>query len=237
MHFDAKVDVRQTPARIARLVTRRLVELTLHPSYVRHHLTVPAPELTILIGLGHCAFRDQLVITADGLIIDGYSRYELARLQARKTLHCIEYEITEQEALHWMLQMHRRSNGLNDFTRILLALELEPWLREKALLNQRAGGQNKGLSKLTEACRVRSELALAAGVCEGNVTMVKQLMARAHPDLFEALRTGEIRIHRAWKWSKQSTAKQIQPLRIYRNKKGVHRAIRRLISSHKPRST
>ena len=174
------------------------------------------------------------MITADGVII--YSRYELARLQARKTLHCIEYEITEQEALHWILQMHRRSNGFNDFTRILLALELEPWLREKALLNQRAGGQNKGLSKLTEACSVRSKVAQAAGVCEGNITMVKQLMARAHPDLFEALRSGEIRIHRAWKWSKQSTAKQIQALRFYRSKKGVHKAIRRLISSLKPRS-
>ena len=83
-----------------KFVTRRLDELTLHPSYVRHRLTVPASELTILIELGDYAFRGPLVITADGVIIDGYSRCELARL--------------------------------HDFNRILLALELEPGLREKA---------------------------------------------------------------------------------------------------------
>ena len=193
---------------------------------------VSASELSTLIGLGDLAFRDPLVITRNGTLIDGYARIQLARLQGKITLPCIEYEMTEEEALHWILQRHRGSNGLNDFTRILLALELEPWLREKALLNQRAGGQDKGLSKLTEARRVnvRSEIAQAAGVCEGNVTMVKQLVTVTHPDILEALRRGEIRIHRAWKWSKQSPEKQAEALRFYRSKKGINKAIRDLIS-------
>jgi hypothetical protein len=44
----------------------------------------------------------------------------LARQRSRQTLSCIEYDLPEPEALHWLLQKHRRSNGLNDFNRILL---------------------------------------------------------------------------------------------------------------------
>ena len=90
---------------------------------------------------------------------------------------------------------------LTDFNRILLGLELEPWLREKSLSNQRNGGLNKGSSKLTKAERVsvRKEIAHAAGVSEGSVTKVDQLEG-LHPELVAALQNGEIRIHRAWLW-------------------------------------
>lgn len=77
------------------------------------------------------------MITQDCTILDGYARLELARRKGRATLPCIAYELTESEALHWLLQKHRRSNGLNDFTRTLLALELESYFKEKALSNQR----------------------------------------------------------------------------------------------------
>src|SRR5205085_67717 len=98
-----------------------------------------------------------------------------ARLQGRATLPCVEYELTESEALHWLLQRHRRAYALNDFCRILLALDLEPWFKEKARSSQQAGGQDKGSSKLTKAERldVRSEIAAAAGVSAGNVSKVK----------------------------------------------------------------
>jgi hypothetical protein len=146
------------------------------------------------------------MITQDRTILDGYGRLELARRRGRAALPCIAYELTESEALHWLLQKHRRSNGLNDFSRILLALELEPWFKEKARSNQRAGGQNKGSSKLTEAGRldVRSEIAAAAGVSVGNVTKVKQLKVAATAEVLQALRSREISIHRAWGWSKAS---------------------------------
>jgi len=34
------------------------------------------------------------------------------------------------------------------------------------------------------------------------VSKVKQLLRSAHLDVLQALRNGEIRIHRAWLWSK-----------------------------------
>jgi hypothetical protein len=214
------------------LVTCRLDELHPHSSYVQHHLTVSVCKLSALAERGDLAFREPLVITRDHTIVDGYARWELARLQGRATLPCIEYELTESEALHWLLQRHRRSDGLNAFTRILLALDLEADLKEKARSNQQAGGQNKGSSKLTEAERldVRREIAAAAGVSVGNVSKVKQLQVTAHPELLQALRSGEISIHRAWRWSKAPPEKQREELRLYQS--DIKKSIRLLLSQH-----
>jgi hypothetical protein len=178
------------------------------------------------------------MITQDRTILDGYARLELARLQGRATLPCIAYELNESEALHWLLQKHRRSNGLNDFTRILLALELEPWFKEKARSNQQAGGRQKGSSKLTEAGRldVRSEIAAAAGVSVGNVTKVKQILATTCLELQDALQNGEVSIHRAWLWRELSSENQRRALMVYRGEQGVKKTIRRLISNHVPRN-
>ena len=218
-----------------RLVTCRLDELRPHPSYARHHLTVPTSQLSALAELGDLTFREPLVITRDRIIVDGYARVELARPQGRVTLPCIAYELTSEEAFRWLLQKHRRSNGLNDFTRILLTLELETWFREKARSNQQVGGQKKGSSKLTEAERldVRSEIAAAAGVSVGNVTKVKQLKTTAQPELLLALRSREISIHRAWLWSKASAEKQRRALWLYQTEREVKKTIRTLVSRHR----
>jgi hypothetical protein len=221
------------------LVTCHPDELHPHPSYVRLDLKVPASKLSALADVGDLAFREPLAITREGTILDGYARWQLAQLQGRSTLPCIEYKLTEAEALLWILQSHRRSNGLNDFIRILLALELEPGLKQKARANQRAGGQNKGSSNLTEpdTLEVRREIAAAAGVSTGNVSKVKQLMAAAHPEIVQALRREEISIHKAWLWSKEARETQLEELRFYRSKKGVNKTIKTLVSRHRPASS
>ena len=219
------------------LVTCRVDELQPHPSCVRHHLAVPVSKLSALTTLGDLAFREPLVITRGRTIIDGYARRELARLRGHVTLPCLEYELTEHEALQWILRRHRRSNGLNDCCRILLALDLEPWLKDKARSNQRTGGQNKGSSNLTEANRldVRREIACAAGVSVGNVTKVKQLLKTAHPEVLEALRAGEISIHRASLWRLEPKEKQCDLLWSHRSQQGLRKTIRSLISRHRPK--
>jgi len=217
----------------------RLSELRHHASYVRLRLTVPASKLSALAEQGELAFREPLAITRDRIVIDGYARWELARLKKRLVLPCVEYELTEEEAIRWLLQKHRRSDGMNDFCRILLARELEPFLKAKALSNQRFGGRMKGSSNLTEdaAVDVRKEIAAAAGVSVGNVTKVKQLLGIGHRELLEALRGSEVSIHRAWKWSKESPDRQIETLRAYRAERGVNKCIRDLISRHKRKQT
>ena len=220
------------------LVTCRLNELRSHPSYIRHGLSVPASQLSSVAVLGDVAFRDPLVITRDRIVVDGYARWELARRQGREVLQCLEYELTEDEGLECLLQRHRRRMGLNSFVRILLAFDLEPSLQEKARANQQAGGQKKGWSSLTKAQKVvvRSQIALAAGASAGSVTKVKQILATIQPEVQEALRRGEISIHRAWLWRTLLPNDQIDALKLYRSKRGIGKVIREALSQHQRRT-
>jgi hypothetical protein len=222
-----------------RLVTCHVDELRPHPSYVRHNLAVHACQLSAVGELGDLAFREPLVITQDHIILDGFARWTLARLQGRSTLACIEYEMSEAEALQNILQRHRRSSGLNDFIRICLALELEPFLKSKGRAKQQAGGQNKGSSILTKADRldVRKEIARIAGVSVGNVTKVKQLTVTAHSDIIKALREKELSIHRAWLWRELPTEEQREKLWLNQSKKGIGKTIRHLLSPYLPKSS
>lgn len=221
-----------------RLVTLRLDELRPHPAYSRHQLAASTQQISALATAGAATFLDPIVITQDQIIIDGYARWELARKLERKTVLCIECQLTEEEGLQMLLQRHRRSTGLNDFCRIVLALDLEPDLTEKARLNQQFGGQNKGSSNLTQVTKVdvRSEIARIAGVSVGNVTKVKQLTSTAHSNIIKALRENEISIHRAWLWSKLPPGHQDAELWQHQSRKGVRKAIRDLISRHEIRT-
>jgi len=180
------------------------------------------------------AFREPIVITRNGIIIDGYARWELARRQGRQTILCLEHDLTDEEALRWLIQSHRPSRGLNAYSRVLLALDLEPCLQERARANQQAGGQSKYPSHLTEAHRmdVRSKIASIAGVSTGNVTKVKQLRETAHPRVELAVRTGEISIHKGWQWSRLSPQQQSRHLEEHQSRKGTNQTSRRLIQRH-----
>ncbi len=230
---------RQSANNPGRLVTCHSDELRPHPSYIRHRLAVHACQLSAVTELGDLAFREPLVITQDRIILDGFARWTLARMQDRPTLACIEYEMSEEDALQYILQRHRRSAGLNDFIRICLALELEPFLKSKGRAKQQAGGQNKGSSILTEAERVdvRKEIAHIAGVSVGNVTKVKQLTTTAHSNIIKALREKELSIHRAWLWSKLSPEEQQEKLWLSQSKRGIGKTIRDLLSHHLPKRT
>jgi hypothetical protein len=214
------------------LVTRHIHELRPHAGYVRHQLSVSASKLSSLAGLGRLAFREPIVITRDGILVDGYARWALAWRQGRQTILCLEYDLSDEEALRWLIQSHRPSFGLNSYSRVLLALDLEPCLQERA--HQQAGGQRKGSSHLTEAQRldVRSEIASIARVSTGNVTKSKQLKQKAHPRVEQAVRTGKISIHKAWQWSRLSLQQQSRDLEEYQNRKGTNQRSRRLIQKH-----
>lgn len=224
---------------VGRLIVCPLSELRPHPCYVRLGLVVPASQLSALAERGELVFREPLTITRERTVIDGYARWELARLRKQPALPCVEYDLTEEETIRWLIQKHCRSNGMNDFCRILLAKELEPCLKARAFSNQRLGGRMKGSSNLTEDATVdvRQEIAAAAGVSVGNVTKVKQLARTGHPDLLQALRDSEVSIHRAWQWSKESPDRQVEALRSHRAARGINKAIRDLIAGRKQKRT
>jgi hypothetical protein len=220
------------------LVTCLLDELRPHPSYVQHRLTVAASQLPALVELGDLAFRERIVITQDRTIIDGYARVKLAQLKGRQALPCIVYKLTETEALQSLLQRHLQSSGWNAFARGQLAMDLEPGLREKALSNQRVGGQNKGSSILTEAEKVdvRAKIAEAAHLLVGTISKVNQLLMTATPELLQALRNGEVRIDRAWKWSKRSPEEQREALWRFQSERGICKTIQNLLSPYRSKN-
>ncbi len=216
-----------------RLITCRVDELRPHPGYLRHHITVPASRLSPISVPGTSLPREPLQITRQGTILDGYARWEQARRLVLPTLSCVEYDLSEEEALLWLIKKHQRSDGLNDFCRIVLALELEPWFKARARCNQQLGGQKKGSSNLAEADRldVRSEIAAAAGVSTGNVSKVKQLASAGHPQVLEALRAGEVSIHKASVWL-QKPDKQLETLGMHQNRRGIMTAVNALLRAH-----
>lgn len=194
MEFDSSQAFSKSPNTFSgQLVTCDPQDLRPHPSYARHGLGVPANRLSALRARRDLAFEEPLTITRDRIIIDGYARWELAKESKLPILHCIEYDLSETEALEWLLQRHRRSSGLNAYSRIMLALDIEPEVSEKARRNRQIGGQQKDWSNLTKAeqVHVRSEIAKAAAVSTGNVTKVKQLNQTCAPGLVTALYNDE----------------------------------------------
>ncbi len=148
--------------------------------------------------------------------------------------------IANLRSIHWLqLPQCPWVLRLNDFIRICLGLELEPFLKTKGRANQQAGGQNKGSSILTEAERldVRKEIARIAGVSVGNITKVKQLTTTAHSDLIKALRDRELSIHRAWLWSKLSPEEQRDNLWLNQSKRRIGKTIRHLLSPCLPKNS
>jgi hypothetical protein len=222
------------PDTLGRLFTCNVDELHPHPGYVRNNISIPASQLSLLTASGNAIFREPITTMPGGILLDGYARVHLARQQGRLTLPAIEYDFSEATGLQWLLQKHRRSPGLNDFTRISLALELEPWLKEQAIANQQRGGQCKGSSNLTEAHRVdvRSRVASVAGVSTGNISKARRLISGAHPQVLEALRTGEVSIHQASTWL-QTPREQLTKLHLYQDRRGISGTIRTLLKPHR----
>jgi hypothetical protein len=200
---------------------------------------VDTSKLSALAERGDLAFSDPIVITHDRIVIDGYARWELAKRTGRGLLNCIEHELGLEEALGEIIRTHCSSPGLTDFVRIELALDLEPSFQQQALMNQQAGGQGKGLSKMTTAQRIdtRREVARVARVSSGNVQKVKNILAHACPSLLQATREEEVSINLADKWSLEPEAQQKELLRRIRMQRGMKRKAVNLVAAVLARAT
>jgi ParB-like chromosome segregation protein Spo0J len=182
--------------------------------------------------MGEDAFLFPLIVTSDGIVIDGYARLEVARLQGRTTVECIESNISEEEALRRLLLCHRPSPGLPPYTRIAMARGLAKSFKEKALHHQQAGGKSKGSSKLPQAEKVdvRKEIAAAAGVSGGTLSHALEVIKNGDQEIVRALCNGEIKIDRGWRWSKESRSHQRESLKLYRRRRGMERIAQKLVT-------
>ena len=171
-------------------------------------------ELTELKHAGGRSLAQPILITTNGTIISGFRDWQAALSDPSATVDCIEYSLSDEEALQFILIHHRPRRFWNSFIRIRLALELEPYFRAKAVANQSHGGKFKGSANLpkAECMEARREVARLAGVGARNVTHVKTILKKAHPRLLDGLDTGTLSINRAVQLCNLPRAEQVELL-------------------------
>jgi hypothetical protein len=127
-------------------------------------------EFNDVARLTNPSVSEPILITTNGTILAGFGSWRSAVLDRRQEINCIEYPLSEDQSLQFILIHHQTRRGWNDFVRIRLALTLEPNLQQKAFDNMRAGGKFKGLANLPEAQHidVRQEVARGLDLPDGS---------------------------------------------------------------------
>jgi hypothetical protein len=225
---------RQSPFNLAaqfrchgQLVPRSPDELHLHPALVRLNLIHSVVELSKAIRLKNRCHSEPIRITTHGTIIAGFSDWHEALSDGRPLVDCIEYPLSDEEALESILVNHQPRRTWNRFNRVRVALELEPYFQKKALTNQVAGGKYKGSAILPKAehTEVREEIAVLAGVSARTVSNVKTILENAAPGIKDALQTGTLTINRALQWCSLPQWKQIEQFTHYLVERTHNKAI------------
>jgi len=218
-----------------RPVVRSPENLRLHRALAELNLIDVVEELNEAARLKDQSPAEPILITTSGTILAGFGRWRLAVFEGRHEVHCIEYPISEEESLQFILSHHKPRRGWNAFVRIRLALTLEPDLQQRALDNMRAGGKCKGLANLPAAQHmdVRQQIADAAGVGTRNVSNVKMIRKNAHPRLITALLNGTLTINGAMKFCKLPKAEQLEHFIRHSEERETNKVIRRSITRSK----
>jgi hypothetical protein len=222
-----------------RPVVRSPEQLRLHRALKELGWTGVIDELNDAARLKNQSLPEPILVTTNGTILAGFGRWRLAVFDRRHEISCIEYPLSENDSLQFILTHHQTRRGWNAFVRICLALTLEPYFQPRALDNMRAGGKYKGWANLPDVQRieVRQEVANAAAVGARNVTSVKALLKLAHPRLIEALRDGTLTINRAIQFCKLPRAEQLEQFIRYSEERATNKVIRRSIARPKEEKT
>jgi hypothetical protein len=216
-------------------VVRIPEQLRLHSALEELDWTGGIDEFNDAARLRNQSAPGPILVTTNGTILAGFGRWRLMVFEGRHEIHCIEYSLSEEESLQFIISHHQPRRGWNAFIRIRLALKLEPYFQQRALDNMRAGGKYKGLANLPEAQQidVRQEIARVAGVGARNVSNVRTILQTAHPRLIEALRDGTLTINRAIQFCKLPWAEQLEQFIRYSEERATNKVIRRSIARPK----
>lgn len=172
--------------------------------------------------------RDPLVVW-NGTLIDGHNRLAICQKREIKfATKAIKFE-TEDEACVWIIRNQFGRRNLAPFTRVELALKLEPLLRVKAKENYdlNVGRPKSGKNSAPITCplclqiydgnkghicresrKTRAELSKIAGVSHDTITKGKLVAEHADDATKHKLRTNQVSIHRVAKDIKESRQKK-----------------------------
>ncbi|HLM80701.1 MAG TPA: hypothetical protein VK302_08710 [Terriglobales bacterium] len=211
-----------------RPVVRSPKQLRPHPALEEIGWTGVIDEFNDAARLNEQSVADPLLVTTNGTILAGIGHWQSAISNGTHALNCIEYPLSEDESLRFIIRQYQPRRGWNAFIRICLALTLEPNLHQRAVDNMRKGGKCKGSTNLSKPARieVRREIANAAGTGTGNVDKVKAILRSAHPNIITALQNGSLKIHRAWKWCRLPKSQQKEEFASYEEEQTRHKILR-----------
>jgi hypothetical protein len=198
-----------------RTVVRSLQDLCIHSAIEEIGLCVFLPELQEDARCQDQVLPEQpVLVTQNGMILAGFGRWRMAVSRQVPTIECLEYTLTDDEALQFMLNLQKRRNRWNPFIRIRLALKLEGSLQQRALTNMQMGGKYKGSATLPKAAQidVREQIAAIAGAGGRNVSKVKEILDKGHLRILGELANGSISINRAHQFCRLPFAKQLEAL-------------------------
>jgi len=212
-----------------------------HPILAEYCLGLSVTRLSAISDTWDPSYWYPICITKDGKVLNGLEEWELGRKRNLQKVNCLEFDLNEEEIVHWILDQFRKTEQFNDFDRILIARNLKPFLSERGKENERLGGLLKGSINLPEALRIdcRAQIARAANVADRQVSDVEFLLENAIPPLLDALRGGEVSIHKACLWVRTHPDTQLEQLTIHRTLKGITKRVDSLRRHHrlKPNAT
>jgi hypothetical protein len=218
----------------SRSVRRAPQNLRMHPALDGLNFIDVTTELNESVHRTAQPIPEPVLITTNGTLLAGFGRWRLAVFGGQNEIDCLEYEVSDEDSLQFILNHHQPRRGWNPFVRICAALTLKPSLQQKALDNMRAGGKYKGWANLPEASRldVRKEIARIAGSGTRNVSNVVKILEVAHPRLTEALRSGTLTINGALQFCKFPKGEQLERFILHMEDRGIAKVIRR--ATHTP---
>ena len=211
-----------------RPVVRSPKQLRLHRALEELGWTGVIDEFNDAARLANPSLPEPILITTNGTILAGSGRWRLAVFDGKHEINCIEYPLSDEEALQFIISHHRPQRGWNDFIRIRLARSLKANFQQRAFDNMSTGGKYKGSTNLPEADRidVRQEIAKLAGTGTSNVSKVEAILERAHPNIIVALQNGQLSIDRAWQWCKLSRMQQKEEFARYEEECTLRKILR-----------
>jgi hypothetical protein len=181
-------------------VSRDVVFLHYHPSWTA--LRIDEIDIPSVF---RCLGPDPIpAITTKGTLLNGFDLYEAAKRSGEQSILCLEYDLTDEQVLEWIVNTAGRQTYLNGFNRVCLAIDLvDAQLRPAAADNQRTRTA-MGWTKLSEAERIHrnDRIASITGAGLTNVKRTRAILRLDSNELSAAVRTGEVSINRAYCWSK-----------------------------------
>ena len=215
-----------------RPVVRSPEQLRLHRALVELDLLDVVDDLNEAARLKDQSTAEPILITTNGTILTGFGLWRLALFEGTQEIRCIEYPISEEECLQFILNHHKPRRRWNAFVRICLALTQESYFQRRALDNMRAGGKYKGSANLPEAehLDVRQQIADLAAVGTRNVSNAKTILKNAHPRLVTALLNGTLTINGALQFCKLPKAQQLEHFIRHIEDRETNKVIRRSLA-------